>query len=101
MRYILTPTLLITLTIIFAPLAPRIAHAADGINFVTIARLSDTDTLCFKDVHALEEGQRSDPADEVAAGMEAAAMGDISEVAARFQGIRREDVVARQGLTPC
>ena len=87
----------ITLTIVLAPLAPRIAGAANQaevMNFVTIIAQSPG-ALCYQDVN--REPVSSDPREELQAGMDFAAMREN----ASFRGIMPLDKAILKGLSPC
>ena len=92
MRYILTPTLFITLTIVLAPLAPRTA-LADEKNYVTVLEVFGV--MCFHDSF-IPANSSPDAKEEVQSGMVLAAALGVP-----FRGIMREDNVVNRGLTNC
>ena len=91
MRYILTPTLLITLTIVLTLLVPRIA----GADTVFVSVLDFNGALCFKDFHTT--APTLDPKEELSDGMDFAAVTDN----ASFRGIMRRDKLNNRGLSEC
>jgi hypothetical protein len=87
----------ITLTIVLASLAPRIAGAeqsAEVISFVTIIA-RETGALCYQDV--FDESASSDPREELQHGMDFTALREN----ASFRGIMPLDKAILRGLFPC
>ena len=103
MRYILTPTLRITLIIVLATFAPRIAEAennADAINFVSVLETPDFfgGNFCWADVHRVDkENAQTDAKEELESGMTLAAVNEGTS----FRGIMREDKVLQRGIDQC
>ena len=90
-------TAVITLTIVLASLAPRIAGAdqnPEGINFVSVLQADGLN--CYQDFHAVE-GSAPDPKEELGEGMDQAGVRDN----VLFRGIMRADKVDLRGLQGC
>ena len=94
MRFIFTPTLLITLTIVLAPLAPRFAAAA-GTDFVSVLEINGV--RCYLNLNPIGSQMTPDANDEVQAGMAVAGGNDNFF----FRGIMRLDKVDVVGIGIC